>query len=104
MSEPRSKNYRVNPDFVPREPTGADMFSYCTLDEYSPAEFERIAKWMTEAGAQSFRITRIEEGDTSPYPSGYWFEGWRDKLANQLPFGAARPDDGTVSPPLTSHP
>jgi hypothetical protein len=106
MSEPKSKrSYRLNPNFVPREPTAAEFGSYFTLEEYSFEKYQQACRLMHENGAQSFRITRIDaEHPHDPYPHGYWLEGWRDRLASQLPFGEAEAPGGPISPPLTFEP
>lgn len=104
MDWPTSKRiYRSNPDFEPREPTAAEFHSYCTLEEYSLPKLNETFDLMRENGAQSYRVTMVNaENPRPPYPHGYWFEGWRDELANQLPFGEAETPGGAISPPLAT--
>ena len=103
--------YRVDPDHVRPEPTPADYFS--TLDG-SPSQEEgrkfldeTFAKWREE-GVQQVRITHTGpdvEGDKTGYPAGIWLEGWLDKNAVMLPFGAPWPTpDSAIWPPLTATP
>lgn len=101
-----SDKYRINPDFVPPDPTPADMFSY----REDPGADGRHAVFLEEAalmranGATQARytITGPEFPDFAPvYPPGLWIEGWKDPKARQLPFGEAAKPGGPIYPPLT---
>lgn len=99
-----ASKYRIDPDFVVPEPTGANMYGFCALDKFDDAEMKRQVDWMRAAGAQQMRVTVVsDEYPNEPYPHGYYFEGWTDKHARQLPFGEAEPGKG-ISPPLTATP
>jgi hypothetical protein len=102
MSKPR---YRSNPDFVPQEPTPADLFNSCedpgTPEGRMAAANEMRAAWGNEVA--QIRLTWIKPGDGSGYPPGLWLEGWKDPKARQLPFGAPWPTpESGVWPPLVA--
>ena len=102
--EPKSKvNYHIDPSYEPPEPTASDMHSFTNLVDFDyQTEARRVGEWMCKAGAQQMRVTIVsDEWPKSPYPNGVYWEGWIDPRARHLPFGDARPDDGTLSPPLT---
>lgn len=88
--------YRIDPNFSVPEPTGADMFGFCELEQFDEVERLRQCDWMRVAGAKQMRATVVsDEFPNPPYPNGYYFEGWKDATARQLPFGEA-------GPPLTA--
>lgn len=88
----RSSNLRIDPDFVVPDPTAANMFGFCELDEFGDDEMKRQGDWMREAGAKQMRLTIVsDEYPNPPYPNGYYFEGWTDENARQLPFAESVP-------------
>lgn len=102
MDEIAPPKYRIDPNFAVPEPTGADIFSFSEWEGFDfRVAADRMRTLMKEAGAAQIRVTIVnDEFPRPPYPEGVYWEGWTDPKARQLPFGEARPDDGTLSPPL----
>lgn len=104
-------NYKVNPDFEPRDPTPADCFAWFE-DPGDPAARAALAeetwrRWRASEGVTQVRITITGPGidsDETGYPPGLWIEGWRDRFARQLPFGHAPEPGGAIYPPLVAEP
>jgi hypothetical protein len=96
-------NYRVNPNYVPPEPTAAKFFATISEEEYQAGEHERIFEGWRKDGVQQVRLTLInDQYPNPPYPHGVWIEGWTDKRARMLPFGEAEEPGGAIYPPLVA--
>ena len=95
--KPRSRNLRIDPDFVVPEPTPATFFCTVGEEEFTPEFRQRLFDGWKAEGMKQVRVTLVnDEYPNPPYPHGVWIEGWTDEKAKMLPFGEG------ASPPLMS--
>lgn len=98
-----SEKYTITDQFDRGEPIAAEFFCTVSEVEFTPEFRLRLFDGWRDRGVQQVRVTIVNDDyPNPPYPHGIWIEGWRDIIALMLPFGAARPDDGTTSPPLVA--